>query len=192
MDLDSRARGVLQKIEEFDGPTSSSCLSKLFQTFVLYTDASDVGIGAVLLQKQEKFRIIRYLSRTLTPAERNYACAETECLAIVHSVNLLTPYLLRTIFTVMSDCNALLSLNENANFKSRLMRWHLALQQLTFKIKHVKGEEKSGDILSQIDLSDLESKSFEYSLESNFDVCASGYLSVALTEEQEPECQELY
>ena len=46
--------------------------------FVLYTDVSDVGIGAVLLQKQEKFRIIRYLSRTLTPAERNYACPETE------------------------------------------------------------------------------------------------------------------
>jgi len=53
--------------------------------FVLYTDASDVGIGAVLLQKQEeKFRIIRHLLRTLTPAARNYSSPERECLAIVH------------------------------------------------------------------------------------------------------------
>jgi len=57
--------------------------------FVLYTDASDVGIGSVLLQKQEeKFRTIRYLSKTLTPAERNYSSRERECLAIVHSVYL--------------------------------------------------------------------------------------------------------
>jgi len=41
------------------------------ELFVLYTDASDVRIGAVLLQKQEeKFRIIRYLSRTLNCGER--------------------------------------------------------------------------------------------------------------------------
>ena len=54
--------------------------------FLLYTDASDVGIGAVLLQKQEeKFRIIR---GTLTPAERNYSSPEREFLAIAHLVNL--------------------------------------------------------------------------------------------------------
>jgi hypothetical protein len=41
--------------------------------FVLYTNASDVAIGAVLLQKQEeKFSIIRYLSRTLPPAQNKY------------------------------------------------------------------------------------------------------------------------
>ena len=41
------------------------------KSFVLYTDASDVGTGVVLLEKQEdNFRIIQYLSRTLTPAEK--------------------------------------------------------------------------------------------------------------------------
>jgi hypothetical protein len=121
--------------------------------FVLYTDASDVG------KKQEhKFRIIRYLSRTLAPAERNYSSPERECLAI------------------MTDCKALLTLKENANFVSRLMRWHLALQQFTFGIKHVKGEENLGDILSRIDLSDLESKSLGYSLESDFDSYGLGFV----------------
>ena len=137
-----------------------------YKPFVLYTDASDVGIGAVLLQKQEeKFRIIRCLSRTFTPAERNYSSPERECLAIAHSMNLLKPYLLGTYFTVMTDNKALLTLKENANFKSRLLRWHLALQQFSCGIKHVKGQEKLGDILSRIDFPDLESKSCEYSLE---------------------------
>ena len=70
------------------------------------------------------------------------------------------------------------------------MRWHLAPQQFTFGIKHVKREENLGDILSRIDLSDLESKSLEYSLESAFDAYGSGFLSVSLTEEQEAEAKE--
>ena len=55
-----------------------------------------------------------------------------------------------------------------------------------------KRGENLGDILSRIDLSDLESKTLEYSLESDFDAYGSGFLSVALTEEQEAEAKELY
>jgi hypothetical protein len=154
--------------------------------FLPYSDVSDVKRGAILLQKQEeKFRIIRYLSRTLTSAERHYSSSERKCLAIVHSVNLLKPYLLDTNFTVMTDCKALLTLKENANFKSRLMRWHLALQQCTFGIKHLKGEENLGDILSRIDLSDLESKSLKYI------PWIIQIIPVALTGEQETEAKEL-
>ena len=134
------------------------------QPFVLHSDAFDVVIRAVLLQKPgEKFRIIRYLSRTLTPAEINYSSPERERLAIVHSVNLLKPHLLNN-FTVTTDCKALLTLKESANFNSRLMIWHLALQQF-FLYETRKGEEDLGDILSRIDLSDLDSKSLEYFLE---------------------------
>jgi len=71
-------------------------------------------------------RIIRYLSKTLAPVERNYSILaqrerESKCLAIVQSVNLLKPDLLSTVFAVMTDCKALLTLQENANFKLRLM-----------------------------------------------------------------------
>jgi hypothetical protein len=67
------------------------------------------------------------------------------------------------------------------------MRWHLALQQFIFGIHHVKEED-----LSRIDLSDLESKSLEYSLESNFDACGSGLFSIYFTEKQEAEAKKLY
>ena len=49
-----------------------------------------------------------------------------------------------------------------------------------------------GDVFSRINLSDLDTKSLACSLESDFDACESGLLSVALTHKQEPEAKELY
>ena len=45
--------------------------------FVLHTDASQEGIGAVLYQEQDgKLRVLGYASRTLTPAEKTITCMQ--------------------------------------------------------------------------------------------------------------------
>ncbi len=53
--------------------------------FKLYTDASDVGLGAVLMQEddQEKDWVICYKAKTLLLAEKNYPTTEKKCLTIM-------------------------------------------------------------------------------------------------------------
>ena len=58
------------------------------------TDASDEGIGAVLLQEFDgKLFPVSYASKRLSPAEKNYSVIEKECLAIVWGVRKYELYL---------------------------------------------------------------------------------------------------
>ncbi len=59
--------------------------SDFTKMFKLYTDASDVGLEAILMQEddQEKDQVICYEAKTLLPAEKNYPTTEKECLAVM-------------------------------------------------------------------------------------------------------------
>ncbi|BHF85374.1 hypothetical protein SprV_1002853800 [Sparganum proliferum] len=85
--------------------------------FILDTDASDTAIGAVLSQQQSDGteRVIQYLSRSLTKAERRYCVTRKEMLALTHFVEECRPYLQYRPFVVRTDHSALTWLR---NFKN--------------------------------------------------------------------------
>ena len=114
--------------------------------FFLYTDASTIGVGAVLAQKDRKQEyVIAYASRTLNPAERNYGITELECLAIIWAVKYFRHYLYGSRFTIITDHMALKwllnSTAENAN--RRLERWKISLSEYEYDILYRKGSNHS-------------------------------------------------
>ena len=84
--------------------------------FILDTDASDMGIGAVLSQLQQDGSeyVVAYASRVLTKQERNYCVTHRELLAVVTFLQHFKQYLLGTPFTIRTDHSALTWLQ---NFK---------------------------------------------------------------------------
>ena len=119
--------------------------------FIIQTDASNDGLGAVLGQQVDgQFSPVAFISRTLSKAELNYAVIEKECLAIKWAIEYFHQYLCGAKFCVKTDHAPLSWLNKNKNKNSRLMRWALSLQGYDFNIEYIKGSENFlADMLSR-------------------------------------------
>ena len=120
-------------------------------TFVLRTDASSRGIGAVLLQYYgECPHPVAYASRKLLDRETRYSTIERECLAVVFAINRFDFYLRGKEFILEVDHKPLLYLSTFKGKNDRLLRWALSLQAYKFRVVHIAGKDNLGaDLLSR-------------------------------------------
>ena len=117
-------------------------MADLSKPFIVQVDASDLGLGAVLLQEDNgKKSPVAYASRKLKQSERAYTVIEKECLALVWAVQQFHRYLYGTTFSVETDHCPLRYLNEAKLKNARLMRWALTLQPYRFHITAIRGSE---------------------------------------------------
>lgn len=108
--------------------------------FILQTDASKQGLGAVLTQEfEDGERVIAYASRTLNQAERNYSATELECLAVVWGIRRMRDYLEGYQFTVLTDHQSLRWIQRMESPSGRLGRWKFELQQYNVDIRYRQG-----------------------------------------------------
>ena len=92
--------------------------------FILTTDASEVGLGAVL--STQRGTIIEFASRVLSPPETKYCTTEKECLAIVWAIRKFRHYLIGAKFTLKTDHQPLKwldSARKSRAHSQRLERW---------------------------------------------------------------------
>ena len=120
--------------------------------YVMYTDASEYAIGAVLHQEDEQgsLHVVAYANRMLKGAELHYCTSEKEILAIINALRKFRHYLYGTHFEIHTDNQALSFILKCRLANSRLTRWVLAIQEYSSTIKYCKGSENTtADTLSR-------------------------------------------
>ena len=111
--------------------------------FVVDTDASGAGLGAVLSQigKDGFEHPVAFISRTLSKAERNYNVTRLELLGVVWACRALKPYLLSQKFLLRTDHGSLRWLMNFKNPTGQIARWISLLAEFDFSIEHRIGRK---------------------------------------------------
>jgi cleavage and polyadenylation specificity factor subunit 1 len=122
----------------------------------LYTDASDIALGAELLQEQRggEWKPIAFFSKRLAKAERNYSTFDRELLAIHEAIKYFRHHLEGRVFEVYTDHMPLTHVLSSPAERSPRQTRHLQfISEFTTSLKYVKGKENVvADALSRPDV----------------------------------------
>jgi transposase InsO family protein len=122
--------------------------------FVIQADASESGLGAVLLQEKDGIRYpVWFASRSLKPAETRYSTSEKECLGVLWAIEKFRGFVEYSHFIVETDHQALQWLQRVKEPSGRLARWFFTLQMYDFEVRYRPGKSpamRGADAMSRI------------------------------------------
>ena len=113
--------------------------------FKLYCDASDIGVGSVLVQEDQDGveHPVCFYSKKLDKAQRNYSTIEKEALSLLLALKHFNVYVGSCVFPIQvyTDHNPLVFVHKMKDKNQRLLRWSLTLQEYNLEITHVRGKD---------------------------------------------------
>ncbi|KAI3754539.1 hypothetical protein L1987_54324 [Smallanthus sonchifolius] len=105
--------------------------------FVVYCDASNQGLGCVLMQRE---KVIAYASRQLKIHEKNYTTHDLELGAVVFALKIWRHYLYGTKCTIYNDHKSLQHIFEQKELNMRQRRWVELLNDYDCAIRYHPGK----------------------------------------------------
>ncbi|GFO00984.1 integrase core domain protein [Plakobranchus ocellatus] len=126
------------------------------------TDASDVGLGAVLSQSQQGHEApIAHISHTLQPRERTYAAKKKEALTCVLACYTWEKYLLGRYFTLKTDHSSLASLlrsTADSRKSAKFTRWLDRLSPFDYAVEYWQDKDNHvTDVFSRLSMQSAQS-----------------------------------
>ena len=152
--LPMEAQDVVQLLKEKIQSVPIVVFPNFDKPFLLETDASKEGLGAVLSQKQDNghYHPVTFGSRTLMPSEQNYHSSKLEFLTLKWSVTEhFKEYLAYAPFTVHMDNNPLTYVLTTPNLDMAGHCWVGVLASYEFTLEYQKGSDNAAaDSLSRV------------------------------------------
>lgn len=144
---------AFEKLVSLCSSTPVLAFADYTKPFILHTDASMDGLGAVLYQEQEgKERVLAFASRRLSRSEKNYPVHKLEFLALKWAVcEKFHDYLYGHTFEARTDNNPLTYALSTAKLDATGHRWVSALASYNFNLVYRSGKANvDADALSRI------------------------------------------
>jgi len=123
-------------------------LPNFSKEFIVETDASGHGLGAILMQEQ---RPLAFFSHALNPIGRNKSMYKRELMAIVFTVKKWRHYLLGRKFIIRTDQRTFKFFIEQRLVSLECHKWVVKLMEYDFEIQYSLGlENRATDALSRL------------------------------------------
>lgn len=109
---------------------------------IMYTDASNEGLRAVLCQERSDKMLhpLYFASKALSKAEKNYHVTDLEALAVVFALKKIHFFIYGLKTIVRTDYKTLTSLFKQTNVSAGALRWALEVQKYNLEIQYAAGK----------------------------------------------------